>query len=331
MQQRKLGPKGNGEGLEVSAIGLGCMVMPGFYGPGEEADSIATLHRAADIGITFIDTSDAYGAGKNEELVGRALKGRRDDYVVATKFGNVKGADGKPDADGRPEYVIECCNASLKRLGIDVIDLYYQHRVDERVPIEDTVGAMAGLIDAGKVRYLGLSEAAPDTIRRANATHPIAALQTEYSLWTRDAEDALLPLCQELGIGYVAYSPLGRGMFSGDLAGPDSIVDGDRRAGHPRFQGENLENNLKLVEPVRDMAAAKGCTTAQLAIAWVLAQGDFIIPIPGTRSVKHLQDNAGALNIALTPDEVDSLDAAIPKGAAAGERYPPGALARVNL
>ena len=327
MQKRTLGTNG----LEVPAIGLGCMVMPGFYGPGEEADSIATLHRAADIGVNFLDTSDSYGGGKNEELVGRAIKGRREDYLIATKFGNIQGADGKPSADGRPEYVIECCDASLKRLGIDVIDLYYQHRVDDQVPIEDTVGAMASLIDAGKVRYLGLSEAAPETIRRAHATHPISALQTEYSMWTRDAEDASLPLCRELGIGYVAYSPLGRGMLSGGVTGADSIVEGDRRAGHPRFQGDNLDNNLKLIEPLRDMAAAKGCSVAGLAIAWILAQGDFIVPIPGTRSVKHLEDNARALDIALTPDDMKALDAAIPKGAAAGERYPPGAMARVNL
>ncbi|MDP7545780.1 MAG: aldo/keto reductase, partial [Alphaproteobacteria bacterium] len=261
MKTRKLGQSG----LEVSAVGLGCMVMPGFYGPGEEADSIATLHRAADIGVTMIDTSDAYGGGKNEELVGRAIKDRRGDYTVATKFGNIRDSEGKPAVDGRPEYVAEACDKSLSRLGIDVIDLYYQHRVDPSVPIEDTVGAMARLVEAGKARYLGLSEAAPETVRRAHATHPIAALQTEYSLWTRMAEDELLPLCGELGIGYVAYSPLGRGMFGGQISGPESLAEGDRRANHPRFQDENLARNLKLVEPVRDMAAAKGCSVAQVA------------------------------------------------------------------
>ena len=232
MKQRKLGA----DGLDVPAIGLGCMVMPGFYNPGDEAQSIATLHHAADIGVTFIDTSDAYGQGKNEDLVGRGIKGRRDDYIVATKFGNIRDADGKPAVDGRPEYVAEACDKSLGRLGIDVIDLYYQHRVDPSVPIEDTVGAMSRLIEAGKVRHLGLSEAAPETVRRANATHPIAALQTEYSLWTRMAEDEMLGLCKDLNIAYVAYSPLGRGMFGGDITGSDSLADGDRRANHPRFK-----------------------------------------------------------------------------------------------
>lgn len=326
MQTRKLGQSG----LEVSAVGLGCMVMPGFYGPGEEADSIATLHRAADIGVTFIDTSDAYGSGANEELVGRAIADRRGDYTVATKFGNIRDSEGKPAVDGRPEYVTEACDKSLRRLGIDVIDLYYQHRVDPTVPIEDTVGAMARLIEAGKVRYLGLSEAAPETVKRAHATHPIAALQTEYSLWTRMAEDELLPLCNELGIGYVAYSPLGRGMFSGTITGPGSLAEGDRRANHPRFQDQNLTQNLKLVEPVREMAAAKGCSMAQVALAWLLAKGEIIVPIPGTRSVGHLEDNAAAIDVDLSADDVAALDAAIPPGSAQGERYPPGALKHLH-
>jgi aryl-alcohol dehydrogenase-like predicted oxidoreductase len=322
MKQRKLGA----DGIDVPAIGLGCMVMPGFYNPGDEAQSIATLHHAADIGVTFIDTSDAYGQGKNEDLVGRGIKGRRDDYIVATKFGNIRDADGKPAVDGRPEYVAEACDKSLGRLGIDVIDLYYQHRVDPSVPIEDTVGAMSRLIEAGKVRHLGLSEAAPETVRRANAAHPIAALQTEYSLWTRMAEDEMLGLCKDLNIAYVAYSPLGRGMFGGDITGSDSLADGDRRANHPRFKEENLDSNLKLVEPVRALAAEKGCTPAQVALAWVLAKGDHIIPIPGTRTQKHLEENAAAADLDLSPDEVDALDAAIPPDATEGERYPPGAM-----
>jgi len=326
MKQRRLG----GSGLEVSAVGLGCMVMPGFYGPGDEAGSIATIHRAGDIGVNHLDTSDAYGAGKNEELVGRAIKGRRDDFIIATKFGNIRDADGKPAVDGRPEYVAEACDKSLARLGIDVIDLYYQHRIDPDVPVEDTVGAMARLVEAGKVRHLGLSEAAPETLRRAHATHPIAALQTEYSLWTRDAEAELLPLCGELGIGYVAYSPLGRGMFGGGITGPESLSEGDRRAGHPRFQAGNIGKNLKLVEPVRDMAAAKGCSPAAVALAWVLARGENVTPIPGTRAIEHLEDNAAAADLDLTAGEVAALSEAIPPGAAAGERYPPGAMKHVH-
>ncbi len=326
MKQRQLGASG----LEVPAVGLGCMVMPGFYNPGDEAQSIATLHRAAEIGVTFIDTADAYGQGKNEELVGRALKGRRHDYIVATKFGNVRDADGKAAVNGRPEYVAEACDHSLRRLGIDVIDLYYQHRIDPSVPIEDTVGAMARLVEAGKVRHLGLSEAAPDTVRRAHAAHPIAALQTEYSLWTRMAEDELLGLCQQLGIAFVAYSPLGRGMFGGGLTGAGSLEEGDRRRNHPRFKDENLDHNLKLVEPVRALAAVKGRTPAQVALAWVLAKGDHIIPIPGTRTQKHLAENAAAADLSLSAAEVEALDAAIPPGAAEGERYPPGAMKHLH-
>lgn len=306
------------------------MVMPGFYGPGSEEQATATLHRAAEIGVTLLDSSDLYGAGKNEELIGRAIAGRRDDYIVATKFGNVRTPEGKPGVDGRPAYVRQACEASLKRLGIDVIDLYYQHRVDPSVPIEDTVGAMARLIEQGKVRYIGLSEAAEETLRRAHATHPITALQTEYSLWSRDVESHMLPLTAELGIGFVAYSPLGRGIFGGDVTGPESLAEGDRRRDHPRFQGENLARNLELVEPLRDLAAAKGCTPAQVALAWVLARSEQVVAIPGTRRIDHLEANAGAAEIALTTEELAGLDAAIPPGAAQGTRYPAGQMAAVH-
>lgn len=326
----KIKQLGNSD-LEVSAVGLGCMVMPGFYAPGEEAESIATIHRAAEIGINFLDTSDAYGMGKNEELLGRALTGRRSDYVIATKFGNIRLPDGKIGANGRPEYVVRACEASLRRLRIEVIDLYYQHRVDPMVPIEDTVGAMSQLVEQGKVRYLGLSEAAPDTVNRAHAVHPITALQTEYSLWTRDAEGDVLPLCAELGISYVAYSPLGRGIFGGVITGADSLTEGDRRREHPRFQEANLQRNLKLVEPVRELAAAKGCTPAQIALAWVLSKGEHIVPIPGTRRIDHLQSNAAAVDLTLDGDERAFLDEAIPAGAAAGTRYPPGAMKMLHL
>lgn len=326
----KIKQLGNSD-LQVSAVGLGCMVMPGFYAPGEEAESIATIHRAAEIGINFLDTSDAYGMGKNEELLGRALTGRRSDYVIATKFGNIRLPDGKIGANGRPEYVVRACEASLRRLRIEVIDLYYQHRVDPMVPIEDTVGAMSQLVEQGKVRYLGLSEAAPDTVNRAHAVHPITALQTEYSLWTRDAEGDVLPLCAELGISYVAYSPLGRGIFGGVITGPDSLTEGDRRREHPRFQEANLQRNLKLVEPVRELAAAKGCTPAQIALAWVLSKGEHIVPIPGTRRIDHLQSNAAAVDLTLDGDERAFLDEAIPAGAAAGTRYPPGAMKMLHL
>ncbi len=327
MKTRALGTGG----MKVSAIGLGCMVMPGFYKPGAEADSIATIHRAREIGVTMLDTADLYGGGKNEELVGRAVKGIRDDFVLATKFGNVRTPEGKPDVDGRPEYVFKACEASLKRLGVDHIDLYYQHRVDPKVPVEETVGAMARLVEQGKVRYLGLSEAAPETVRRANAVHPIAALQTEYSLWTRDAEADLIPLCDELGIGYVAYSPLGRGIFTGDIKGENSLEESDRRRDHPRFQGENLERNLALVEPVLDLASAKGVSASGIALAWVLARGEHIVAIPGTRKVSHLEDNAAAAEIELTADDMASLDAALAPGAAAGTRYPAGGMKWLRL
>lgn len=319
-----------GSCLELPVIGLGCMVMPGFYGPADEAASVATLHRAAEIGITHLDSSDAYGAGQNEELIGRAIKGRRDRYLVASKFGNTRTPDGKPAADGRPDYVMQACDASLQRLGTDVIDLYYQHRVDPDVPIEDTVGAMARLVEQGKVRYLGLSEAAPDTVRRAHAVHPIAALQTEYSLWSRDAERHVLPLTAELGIGYVAYSPLGRGMLGGEVSGPGSIAEGDRRRDHPRFQGDNLARNLGLVDRLRAVAEAKGRTPAQIALAWVLAKADHIVVIPGTRRVAHLEANAAAADIALLAEDVAALDTAFPPDAAAGDRYPAAQLAMLH-
>jgi aryl-alcohol dehydrogenase-like predicted oxidoreductase len=316
--------------LEVPVIGLGCMVLPGFYRPGSEEQAIATLHRAADIGVNFLDSSDLYGAGENEKLIGRAVAGRRDDYIVATKFGNVRTVEGKPGIDGRPEYVQQACEASLKRLSIEVIDLYYQHRVDTTVPIEDTVGAMARLVEQGKVRYLGLSEAAEETIRRAQAVHPITALQTEYSLWSREVESRHLPLTGELGIGFVAYSPLGRGIFGGDLRGSDSLAEGDRRRDHPRFQGENLARNLQLVEPVRDLAAARGGTPAQIALAWLLSRADNVFAIPGTRRIEHLEANAAAADIMLTADEIAGLDAAIAPGAAQGTRYPEGQMAVLN-
>jgi len=325
MKKRRLGT------LEVPAIGLGCMVMPGFYLPGSEEQSLATLRRAADIGCNFLDTSDLYGNGANERLLARALKGRRDDYIVATKFGNVRRPDGTPDVDGRPEYVAQACERSLERLGIDCIDLYYQHRVDDKVPIEDTVGAMKRLVEQGKVRHLGLSEAAPQTVRRAHRVHPIAALQTEYSLWTRDVETEILPLCRELGIGFVAYSPLGRGVFGGEISGVQSLAEGDRRRDHPRFQGDNLRANLALVEPVRRVAQAKGCTPAQVALAWLLARGKDIVPIPGTRRIEHLEANVAAAEIALSADELAQLEAACPPGAARGTRYPAAQMKRLNL
>jgi len=324
MKKRKLGR------LEVPAIGFGCMVLPGFYFPGSEEQAIATLRRAADIGMNFLDTADAYGNGKNEELVARAIKGRRDDFLIATKFGNVWQPNLDFAIDGRPEYVAQACEASLKRLGIEVIDLYYQHRVDPNVPIEDTVGAMKRLVEQGKVRYLGLSEAAPATIRRAHKVHPISALQTEYSLWSRDAETEILPLCRELGIGYVAYSPLGRGIFGGEIKGADSLAENDRRKVYPRYQGENLARNLKMAEAVDALAKKKGCTSAQLALAWLLAKGEHIVPIPGTRKIEHLEANAAAADIVLSAAELAALDAACPPEAAQGTRYPAGAMGKLN-
>ena len=325
--KRRLGRNGP----EVSAIGLGCMGMSEFYGAGSEAESIATIHHAIERGVTFLDTADMYGPFKNEELVGRAIRNRRDQVFLATKFGNVRGEQGEfLGVRGDPDYVRSACEASLKRLGVDVIDLYYQHRVDPEVPIEDTVGEMARLKDEGKVRYLGLSEAAPATIRRAQATHPITAVQTELSLWSRDAEAEVLPTVRELGIGYVAYSPLGRGFLTGQITSPDDFPDDDFRKFHPRFQGENFASNIALVGEVEKMAREKGCTTAQLALAWVLAQGEDIVPIPGTKRVQYLDENIGALEVKLTGEELKRLDAILPPGAAAGERYHERGMATVN-
>jgi aryl-alcohol dehydrogenase-like predicted oxidoreductase len=326
MQQRKLGRSP----LQVSALGLGLMSMSGVYGNADDAQSIALIHHALERGVNFLDSADMYGWGHNEELLGKALKGKRGKALVATKFGQTKGADGKQGIDGSPAYVQKACEASLKRLGIETIDLYYQHRVDPRVPIEDTVGAMKRLVEQGKVRYLGLSEAAPATIRRAHKVHPITALQTEYSLWTREAEAEILPVCRELGIGYVAYSPLGRGIFGGEIKGVDSLAENDRRKAHPRFQGENLASNVRLAEAVQGMAAKKGCSPAQLALAWLLAKGGDIVPIPGTRRADHLEANAAATEIALSSADIAALEAACPAGAAKGTRYPAGAMAKLN-
>jgi aryl-alcohol dehydrogenase-like predicted oxidoreductase len=309
--------------LTVSAQGLGCMGMSEFYGTGDQAEAERTIQRALDLGVTFLDTADMYGPFTNERLVGKAIAGRREEVVLATKFGNERGEDGSfLGINGKPEYVHAACNASLERLGVDHIDLYYQHRVDKTVPIEETVGAMKELVEQGKVRYLGLSEASPDTIRRANAVHPITALQTEYSLWTRDPEEGILPTVRELGIGFVAYSPLGRGFLSGRFQRPEDIPEDDFRRNNPRFQGENFERNLELVERVKEIADEKGATPGQLALAWVLAQGDDIVPIPGTKRVHYLEENAAASDIELTDDDVRRLDEAAPRGATAGQRYP---------
>jgi aryl-alcohol dehydrogenase-like predicted oxidoreductase len=327
IEKRRLGA----HGPEVSAIGLGCMGMSEFYVGGSEAESIATIHHALDRGVTFLDTADMYGWGANEELVGRAIADRRDEAFLATKFGNVRGPAGEfLGVRGDPEYVRSACEASLKRLNVETIDLYYQHRVDTKVPIEDTVGEMARLKKEGKIRFLGLSEAAPETIRKAHATHPITAVQTELSLWSRDAEAEVLPTVRELGIGYVAYSPLGRGFLTGQFKTPGDFPEGDFRKNHPRFQGENFNRNIALVREVEALAEAKGCTTAQLALAWVLAQGDDIVPIPGTKHVGYLDQNIGALDVALTDEELKRLDAILPPGAAAGERYHAQGMATVN-
>ncbi len=297
------------------------MGMSEFYGTADASEAVATIHRALELGITFLDTADMYGRGANEELVGQAIRDRRDQVVLATKFGNVRNDDGTRGVRGDAEYVRQACDASLRRLGVDYVDLYYQHRVDFTVPIEETVGAMAELVRAGKVRYLGLSEASPETIRRAHAVHPISALQTEYSLWTRDPEDGPLPACRELGIGFVAYSPLGRGFLTGQIRSPEDLEEDDFRRNNPRFQGENFRRNLDLVARVEEIAREKGCTPAQLALAWVLARGDDIVPIPGTKRRRYLEDNAGAVDVELTPEELARLEAAFPKGATAGERY----------
>ncbi|MBW4487938.1 MAG: aldo/keto reductase [Trichocoleus desertorum ATA4-8-CV12] len=318
MQTRQLGS----QGLTVSAIGLGCMGMSEFYGAGDETESIATIHRALELGVTFLDTADMYGPFTNEKLVGRAIADRRDQVILATKFGNERSEDGKfLGVNGRPEYVRQCCDASLQRLGVDYIDLYYQHRVDATVPIEETIGAMAELVQQGKVRYLGMSEAAPATIRRAQAVHPISALQTEYSLWSRDPEDEVLPTVRELGIGFVAYSPLGRGFLSGQIKSLDDLAPDDYRRHSPRLQGENFNKNLQLVERVQQIAAEKQVTPCQLALAWLLAQGQDIVPIPGTKRRQYLEENAAAVGISLTAEEVARIDEVAPKGFAVGDRY----------
>ena len=319
METRRLGSRE----LEVSAVGLGCMGMSEFYGATDEDEAVATIHRALELGVTLIDTADIYGPFTNERLVGRAIAGRRDAVVLATKFGNVRREDGSwAGIDGRPEYVHSACDASLKRLGVEHIDLYYQHRVDKKVPIEETVGAMAELVGAGKVRHLGLSEASPETIRRAHAVHPITALQTEYSLWSRDPEERLLPTVRELGIGFVAYAPLGRGFLSGRFRSPDDVGDeGDFRSRHPRFQGDNFRRNRELVERLEALAAEKGVTPAQLALAWVLHQGDDIVPIPGTKHRTYLQENVAAVQVELSEEDLARIDEAAPRGVTAGDRY----------
>jgi aryl-alcohol dehydrogenase-like predicted oxidoreductase len=327
LSHRTLGPGR----LSVSAEGLGCMGMSDFYAGRDDDESIATIHRALDLGVDFLDTADIYGPYTNERLVGRAIAGRREEVVLATKFGNVRGEDGAwLGVNGRPDYVKRACDASLQRLGVDHIDLYYQHRVDRTVPIEETVGAMADLVRAGKVRHLGLSEAAPETIRRAAREHPIAALQTEYSLWSRDPEDEILPACRELGIGFVAYSPLGRGFLTGRFKTIEDLPPDDYRRNHPRFQGENFQKNLDLVERVEAIAKRKGCTPSQLALAWVLAQGDDIVPIPGTKRRKYLEENVAAVEVRLTPEDLEEIDEVAPAGVAAGARYNEHGMRTIN-
>ncbi len=327
MVKRELGRSG----LTVSALGLGCMGMSEFYGATDDAESIATIHRALELGVSILDTADMYGVGRNEELVGRAISDRRDRVVLATKFGNVRGPGGEfAGVNGTPAYVRDACERSLKRLGIETIDFYYQHRVDPNVPIEETVGAMSELVSAGKVRYLGLSEASAATIRRANEVHPIAALQTEYSLWTRDVEEEILPTVRELGIGFVAYSPLGRGFLTGAFAKRDDVAEGDWRRNQPRFQGENFEKHLELVATVTRIARAKSATPAQIALAWLLGRGNDIVPIPGTKRVRYLEENARALDVTLDAAESSAIEVAFPHGVAAGTRYPAAGMAGVN-
>jgi len=319
MNTRTLGS----QGLEVSELGLGCMGMSEFYGAADEDESIATIHRALDLGVDFLDTADMYGPFTNEQLVGRAIAGRRDEVVLATKFGNARGPNGEwLGIRGDADYVRQACDASLERLGVDYIDLYYQHRVDRSTPIEETVGAMAELVEAGKVRYVGLSEASPDTIRRAHATHPISALQSEYSLWSRDPEEDALPTVRELGIGFVAYSPLGRGFLSGAIRSLEDLAEDDYRRRNPRFQGANFQRNLDLADAVRAIADEKGVMPSQLALAWVLSRGDDVVPIPGTKRRQYLEENAGGADVQLTSEELQRIESAFPKGATAGDRYP---------
>ncbi|MDB5649707.1 MAG: aldo/keto reductase [Hyphomicrobiales bacterium] len=325
MKTRKLGS------LNVSAIGLGCMTMTQIYGEPNEAEAIATIHRALELGVTLIDTADAYNAGANEELVGRALKGRRDKAILSTKFGNIRLPGGGNAVDGRPEYVQQACEASLARLGIDTIDLYFVHRIDGDEPIEDTVGAMSKLVDQGKVRHIGLSEAGPATIRRAHKVHPLTAVQTEYSLWSRDPEAELLPLCEELGVGYIAYSPMGRGFLTGAIESVDSLGEKDRRREHPRFKQENIAKNTALVAMLKRLAGQENCTPAQLAIAWLLSRRDFVVPIPGTKQRRWLEENIHAVDMSLAPGALSALDEAFRPGVTAGTRYPEGQLKRLGI
>ncbi len=328
MEYRQLGK----EGPTVSAVGLGCMGMSEFYGPSDERESLSTIEQSLELGINFLDTADVYGRGANEELVGRAIHGRRNEVILATKFGNVRDSQGQfAGVNGRPEYVRQACEASLHRLHTDYIDLYYQHRVDAKTPIEDTVGAMARLVEEGKVRFVGLSESGPATLRRAHAVHPITALQSEYSLWSRDPEEKVLPLCRELGIGFVAYSPLGRGFLTGGIKRIDDLAPEDWRRKSPRFQGDNFARNLDLVRQVEAIAAGKGVKASQLALAWVLARGEDVVPIPGSRSIEHLEENVEAVGLNLSAEDVKRLDEAAPHGAAAGERYPEAGMRVIGL
>jgi len=315
----------------VSAIGLGCMGISQSYGSPDEASGVATIHRALDLGVTFLDTADVYGPFTNEEVVGRAIRGRRDEVFLATKCGFVPGADGRPSGvDGSPEHIRSACDASLRRLGVKTIDLYYLHRVDPKTPIEESVRAMAGLVAEGKVRYLGLSEVSPKTLHRALAVHPITTVQSEYSLWTRDPESGILPACRELGVGFVPFSPLGRGFLSGNVRTLDGLPENDFRRGVPRFQGKNLDANLVLVDRLREVAREKGCTAAQLALAWVLAQGDEVVPIPGTKRTKYLEENVAAVDLRLTRDDLHRIESALPKESVAGDRYSPQGYALID-